>query len=764
MDLFRAARYTEAQLQFQETYAAALVAGYPDIAARAEGKAGGCQFALRQYRPALKSFFAARRLAQSAGDASAAAALDLNIASLYSEMGEFDSAAQWMTGKLDSLSGPDRAELLPKFLILMATLRARQDHMPQALDLFRQGLAAADSIGDSELYAMGWQRLGGAYLQHGDLEHAEPALLEAFRLRKLGHLPLETSYRSLGRLRLEQGDLVSASALLDRAVELAERPQGAIPAWDMYHYRGRVRLAQGRFRQALEDSRIALRLARAWRWSTPADDASRMAAEGWLQKVYSALVEAGNRLYLETRDPALIRETFEAAEENRANSLRALMGANRAGADLPQAYWEAVARLQSAEVEALRSSVPAAADALRAARADLVRMEAAVIPGSDPIPAALLEGAQRSLGPGTALLSFELGDSASWLWALDRQGLALYVLPPRGEIAALAQAARDAIRDASPDAVPAGAALYRALFGSLAPRFRAKTRWLLALDPGLFDIPLAALPESTSPRTVYVAEKRVIEIVPGAGFWLDSAVRRSAPSDSALFMGVGDPIYNLADPRLPRELRPAASWSPLSLFSRPAAMGGLVMPRLPASASELDACARAWGGPTVLLEGRDAAPQEISEQLKRNPLIAHFATHVLQSSGTPSYGLIALSLAGRGQSQVLEPWEIARWRIHTEIVVLSGCHSAAGAALPGTGLLGLTRAWLAAGARTVVGSRWPTPDDDGALFSAMYRRLRTQPRRDAAGALRAAQLEMIQSAGWRSSSRYWGAYFAIGSE
>jgi len=142
--LLHDARYSDAQIQLEKTYAAALGAGYPDIAARAQGKAGGCQFALRQYRPALRSFLAARLLAQSAGDASSAAALDLNIASLYSEMGDVESAAQWMTGKLDSLSGADRAEMLPKFLIQMATLRARQDRMSEALDLFRQGIAAAD--------------------------------------------------------------------------------------------------------------------------------------------------------------------------------------------------------------------------------------------------------------------------------------------------------------------------------------------------------------------------------------------------------------------------------------------------------------------------------------------------------------------------------------------------------------------------------------------------------------------------------------------
>ena len=81
-------------------------------------------------------------------------------------------------------------------------------------------------------------------------------------MRKLNHLALDVSYRSLGRLRLEQGDLASAAALLDRAVELSAQPQGWIPTWDIYHYRGRVRMAQGRLRDALADLRIAVRLAR----------------------------------------------------------------------------------------------------------------------------------------------------------------------------------------------------------------------------------------------------------------------------------------------------------------------------------------------------------------------------------------------------------------------------------------------------------------------------------------------------------------------
>ena len=96
--------------------------------------------------------------------------------------------------------------------------------------------------------------------------------------------------------------------------------------------------------------------------------------------------------------------------------------------------------------------------------------------------------------------------------------------------------------------------------------------------------------------------------------------------------------------------------------------------------------------------------------------------------------------------------------------MLSGCHSANGPALPGTGLMGLTRAWLASGAQSVVGTLWNTPDDDGVLFSALYRNLHGAAHMDAARALRDAQLEMIHSGGRQARPEYWGAYFVIGNQ
>jgi CHAT domain-containing protein len=382
---------------------------------------------------------------------------------------------------------------------------------------------------------------------------------------------------------------------------------------------------------------------------------------------------------------------------------------------------------------------------------------------------------RQHLDSSTVLLSFHLGEKASWVWALDREGLAVYQLKDRAQVEAIGRAASHAIRENSREADRRGAQLYQTLFGALDRRFLRKERWLLALERGMFEMPLAALRTGVSGTGLYVAERHVVQVVPGAAHWQD-ALATAGEALAPVFLGIGDPIYNAADPR-----RTASSKPILGLgFLQAASAGGISvvpLPRLAASGSELQACARSWNGAQVLLTGADASRKRIEGELEKSPAVVHFATHVLQSADQPGYGLIALTLTPQGATELLPPLEIAHWRIRAGLVVLSGCYSSAGAevvssssspagtyaAVPGPGLMGLTRAWLAAGARSVVASRWSMPDVDGAIFSAFYRDLRERSHGDPARSLRAAQVEMIRAGGWRAEPRYWGSYFVMGN-
>jgi CHAT domain-containing protein len=77
--------------------------------------------------------------------------------------------------------------------------------------------------------------------------------------------------------------------------------------------------------------------------------------------------------------------------------------------------------------------------------------------------------------------------------------------------------------------------------------------------------------------------------------------------------------------------------------------------------------------------------------------------------------------------------------------------------------MGLTRAWLMAGARAVVATEWQTPDDIGVFFQRFYRHLGGSAAGDPATALAEAQRETIRSRDWRSQPGFWAAYFTLGN-
>jgi CHAT domain-containing protein len=720
----------------------------------------GCRFALHEYREAVDAFEEARRLAAAAGDAGTAGAIDANLSSVYEQMGELGAAIEYARRGAERLSGRDRVKHLPKVLIHLASLRARQGRMEDAAPLFMEGIAGADRAGDLDTYAIGWDRLGEERFKAGDLDGAERAMLEAYRVRKLHRLAaLGTSYRNLGRLRLAQGDLGSAEALLDLAAAQVRESRGLMPSWDVYHARGQVRMARGRPAEAISEFRTAVRLARVWRAGIPAADAARVSSEQMLSDVYAGLARAAAELHLRTGRPEFLREGVEAVEENRARSLQWLLesGAERRKA-LPPEYWETLARLQAAEAALVRrpddSRTGETAQRLRVA---LVEIENRGASRTALPEAGLTRRLARRLGPDTAFFSFQLSEPASLAWVVDRGGAAVYRLAGRRTLARAAQAFTGAVRQGREDAGPLGDALYAELFGRAPRRFTNKPHWLLALDDALYGAPLGALRSAGA----YLVERHTLQVVSGG----ELVARGGAPWQELLagpFLGVADPVYNNADSRAAAVgRRPALPFGFLQASGR---TGEVELPRLVGSGREVRACAAEWRGNAILLEGTQAGKGPLRAALAGSPAVAHLATHVLPAARRSGDALIALSLAPRRGAQLLDAPEIAAWQSRAGLVVLSGCSSGAGQAVPGTGLMGLTRAWLAAGAGAVAATHWPTPDGTGALLRSLYRHLREDPAAGPAAALGKAQVEMLHAGGWRGRPQYWGAYFVVGNQ
>jgi CHAT domain-containing protein len=158
-----------------------------------------------------------------------------------------------------------------------------------------------------------------------------------------------------------------------------------------------------------------------------------------------------------------------------------------------------------------------------------------------------------------------------------------------------------------------------------------------------------------------------------------------------------------------------------------------------------------------------ASKAEVKKLSEANTLAkaryVHFATHGLLDEQRPLSSALALTLVeppeeGRDNG-LLQAWEIfEQVRLSADLVTLSACDTGLGAQIRGEGIVGLTRAFQYAGARSVLASLWSVADDEtAALMIHFYERLSAGLNKDEA--LRAAQIASIRggmSAGSRSGT------------
>ena len=702
------------------------------------------------YADALRTFLRARSVAEAAGQRTLLAIIGFNLSSLYFKMDHLDAAEEEGRRSLPLFEGASpaqRAQInsqLARIAMRREQWAAGRRFYAAALEAARQSRLPATEASVLEYYSYD-------LLQSGDITASREQALAALRLREEHHLAgKEVAYWGLGRAAARRVDFPAARHYYALAFQGAKAPGSSMPLWALYRDRGELRLREGKLPRAVADLRLALEQAE--RVAVIPTDDNRIAFESGLAEVYAAFVEAGNLLALRAPgNTTLVRETFEANARGRDYSLRALLPlANAWRTRLPPLHGELLARLQAAERRAISQPSPAVRDSIAQLHAALEEIELAAGAAADPAREPAFSKARRVVGQDSALVSVALGAENSWLWSITAAGLRVHRLPSRAVITRASRQFTAAVQNRSQRAVPDGRQLYRILFGPAEAEIATKTHWLLSLDGDLFSAPLTALVTGfQGTRPVYLMEQHAVQYVTGAQM-LQAA--RPAASGNGLFLGLGDPVYNAADPR----------YAGHAAMERPS-VGSikLHLTRLSGSGRELEASADAWGRErSSLLLGLQANKRRLRQEMDRHPAVLHLATHVLQATGRFRSGLIALSLNAQGEVDLLTSDEIVKQARAASLVVLSGCGTGRAVTLPGAGLMGLTRAWIGAGADAVVATLWPTADDDGAFFAPFYASLR-QAGITPADALQRAQIQMLHSGTFRAQPEYWSTYFVV---
>lgn len=700
------------------------------------------QRALEAYRQALSTW-------RALGDRSREAAALHDFGRTYSLLGRIPESLDLLRQALllRRAAGDRRGEA--STLIEIGWANYLSGDPAAALPLYDQSLAISRQEGNLLDEGAALDRRGTALVQLGALEKALASYRRALSIFQSAGQPgsMAHTLANLGWLHEARGDPRTAVLYEEQALRLFRR-------LDDRHAEAHTLLALAR----AERRRGHLGVARA-RILEALDIAESLRGEAPIQALRTSYLATRHAYYEFAVDllmqMGLDAEAWEVSERARARSLlESVAGGKRA----------------PAIDEDLRTLVLEDGIGSR------------LLDGTGAAPAAAplsLRDVQRQvLDPDTLLLQYALGEEKSFLWAVDSTSIESYALPGRRRIEELARRAYGLLARSHKAGVQRQAQLASAALSDVilepVARHLGRKRLLVAADGALQYIPFAALPITGRDglRSPLLTDHEVISL-PSisvlARLGRGRSHRRPPPHIVAV---IADPVFEQRDPRLRNPMAPRVALA----ASSPAAHGGDLersagevgihsLARLPWSRREAEAILNLVP-PEQGLRALDFAANldlVLGHRLRQFRIV-HFATHGFLNAEHPDLSGLVLSLVddrGKPRDGFLRVHEIPGLDLEADLVVLSACRTALGKEIRGEGLLGMTQAFLQAGARRVVVSLWNVNDVASAeLMSRFYRRL-LRDEMSPSEALRAAQLAMLRETRWQAPY-YWAGFVLQG--
>jgi CHAT domain-containing protein len=385
-----------------------------------------------------------------------------------------------------------------------------------------------------------------------------------------------------------------------------------------------------------------------------------------------------------------------------------------------------VASASSATAEALSREQAAYADLLLEMREQAPRHAALVSP-----PVVSWRDVAARLSPNAALIEYLVSDSGAAAFVVTRDTLVLVDLDAgHPDLARLVRFARGTLDKRSPelDSLWRGPLrnLYQVLIAPIedAGLLAGKSRLIIVPHAELHYVPFAALVDG---RRRFLVERYEIAETPSAAVWLALGDRRASRAGAGV----------------------------LAVAPRP--------DLLPATRQEVAAIARLTGADTRVLIGSEATEDAFRRDAPTRRVV-HLASYGILNKSNPMFSYVDLARGG-GEDGRLEVHEVFGMTLRAELVVLSACQTGLGsgtlADVPaGDDWVGLSRAFLNAGASQVVATLWPVEDRATAeLMTRFYERFTAGT--DATGALAAAQRAML-AAPATAHPFYWAGFVSIG--
>jgi CHAT domain-containing protein/tetratricopeptide (TPR) repeat protein len=348
------------------------------------------------------------------------------------------------------------------------------------------------------------------------------------------------------------------------------------------------------------------------------------------------------------------------------------------------------------------------------------------------------DAAQVARRANATLLFYWLGEKQSYLWAISPGKTMLVPLPARSLILPQLEgyrrallALKDPLADGSKEDNRDGRALFETLVAPVENTIAQGRPVYIFADGELSQLNF---------ETLIVAG-------PSPHYWIDDATILSAPSI-----------------RMVAAARPSTDRAAKLLLIGDAVSPGPEYPQLPMAAREMQKIEQ--GFPTAqqsVFRGSEATPASYLASKPEQFSLIHFVAHASAVRTDPLESAVILSpnKSGPGNSgnapYKLLARDIFRHPIDAQLVTISACNSSGTKLYAGEGLVGLSWAFLGAGAHNAIGALWEVTDESTPeLMDRMYAGL--GQGKPPAVALREAKLALRHSGGSFHKPFYWAPF------
>jgi CHAT domain-containing protein len=331
--------------------------------------------------------------------------------------------------------------------------------------------------------------------------------------------------------------------------------------------------------------------------------------------------------------------------------------------------------------------------------------------------------AQRT---NSVLLVYWLGQKKSYLWVITPAKVTCLTLAGATEIDPLVKSYREAVlsgRDVLAGGSTEGEKLYTLLVEPAKKFVPLGSRVILLPDGSLYGLNFETL----------------LVPWPKPHFWIEDVTLSTASSLTLLGSGAhGAP----------------KDWNLLLVGDAVSASNDF--PVLRQAAAEMDRVGRYFGDSRrEVLAGPQATPAAFLQRRPERFAYLHFVTHGSASRAHPLDSAVILS--PDGDSFKLYARDIVKHPLSAYLVTVSACNGSGTRAYSGEGLVGLSWAFLRAGAHNVIAALWEVNDaSTPQLMDKLYAEL--SQGRDPASALRAAKLSLLHSDTIFSKPFYWAPF------